>query len=320
MTDWRLFPDLTRIPTKASVYEREVYFRQGLQAFQSAFGTDAVRRAHQTAILVVKPDGIRSGKVPVVLEFLATHGFEVLASANTDMSGKTWRELWRYQLTSATLDRLAINDFLFREPALLLLLQCTRQDSILPASVRLSGLKGPSNMVDQADDCLRKQAGQANRILSCVHIADEPADIIREVALLLPPACNPGDLRSMLSGGAGPAQDANIQAAIKSGQDQPIDFDLAAACKRLEAQLALGGDNADAKRAMQIVQNAGQGDKISFIELVDRLQNSRLAFEIWDMVIVGSYAMVYDEPGHDKLIKNPVAGSWDAPGAELPGN
>ncbi|MGC1498087.1 MAG: nucleoside-diphosphate kinase [Sulfitobacter sp.] len=306
------FRDLTRVPLKSETYRREVYFREGLDLFHSIFGQNALQTASHTALLVIKPDGICGNKTPMVLDFLDAHGFECIASCEIDMSEKVWRELWRYQLTSATFDRLAINDHLFKEPSLFLLLKDKVPTSNIPTSVRLSRLKGASNMLDQSPDCLRRIVGQANRILSCIHVADEPADIIRECALLLPRHQQTTVLSALKTEALTQPSQASINAALKLGKDQKRTFELSLACERL-ARTLVGIDTPGAFKAQQMITQATENQKISFRELRDCLAESGAQFDEWDLIIVGSYSMVYDEPGHPKLIGNPPADAWDTP-------
>jgi hypothetical protein len=61
------------------------------------------------------------------------------------IDGFHWREWWRYQLTLATLDRLAVNELLLTgAPALLLVRD--EKASPLPGTVRLTSLKGSATM------------------------------------------------------------------------------------------------------------------------------------------------------------------------------
>ncbi len=303
------FHDLTRVPLKADAYRREVYFREGLDFFRAKFGQNALQIAARLALLVVKPDGISGNKVPIVLDFLDTHGFECIAARNIDMSEKVWRELWRYQLTSATFDRLAINDHLFKETSLFLLLKDKSQTSNIPTSVRLSRLKGASNMLNQSPDCLRRVIGQANRILSCIHVADEPADIIRECALLVPRDQQSEMLSALKTDELTQLSKNCINAAIELGNKEQRTFRLSLACKRL-AHTLHGLDNPAAIRARELVAQAAKTQKISFRELRECLADSKARIDEWDLIVVGSFSMEYDEPGHPKRIGNPAPDAW----------
>ena len=109
--------------------------------------------------------------------------FEIVAARSITFDRLLWRALWQYQLTSATLDRLGVSDrHLAAGPGLLLVLRSTDGHD-LPATVRLTSLKGSATLEQQVRGTLRHRLGQANRVLSLLHVADEPADLVRELGV-----------------------------------------------------------------------------------------------------------------------------------------
>jgi len=54
-----------------------------------------------------------------------------------------------------------------------------------PAAVRMSTLKGPANPAEQSPRHLRSALGTINYIINGVHTPDEPADVVRELSVLL---------------------------------------------------------------------------------------------------------------------------------------
>jgi hypothetical protein len=53
-------------------------------------------------------------------------------------------------------------------------------------SRRLTRLKGGNDPSGRAADSLRSVAGSPNRLLTMVHTSDDPADVVRELAVFLP--------------------------------------------------------------------------------------------------------------------------------------
>jgi hypothetical protein len=51
---------------------------------------------------------------------------------------------------------------------------------------RLTRLKGGNDPAGRAPDSLRSVAGSPNRLLTMVHTSDDPADVVRELAVFLP--------------------------------------------------------------------------------------------------------------------------------------
>ena len=214
--------------------------------------------------------------------------------------------MWRYQLTSATLDRLAINDLVLHGSALLLLLRHAGHLDVL-ASVRLSGLKGPSDVSQQSPDCLRRVLGQPNRVISFIHVADEPADVLRELTIL---ADRPAR-RKMWSAFARSEMteaDENLlnEVALASAESSRR-LDARELLRRLEEAAGLtasrqGGPTKAEIAVLAAIEDMHQGRKIAWRAFVQNLASTHIDLELWDLAMLGAAFIVYDEPGHPKSI------------------
>lgn len=308
MIEWTSF---TRIPLKAQSYERETYFREGLADAEEVLGDGAPVALRKAALLLVKPDGLAGGKVSTVLGFLRANDFVVTAVELPTITRFHWRELWRYQLTSATLDRLAVNDLVLRGGALLLLLR-REGDSDMPASVRLSRMKGPSDIASQRPDCLRRLLAQPNRVISFIHVADEPADVLRELAIILDA---PARRRVLSALGRGvisrPDQEA-LDGAVTASDSSARAFDEQAALRRVEDALrqASGTAAPSAAQLASYLEQMRRGERIQWRPFEQRLEATGVSLDRWDVATLGAAFIVYDEPGTSKLIKAVDAKLW----------
>jgi hypothetical protein len=305
---------LTRSTLKAELYRDETYFREGLRSLGDVLGADTAAQLHRLALVMVKPDGLAAGKTRPVHDFLRKHGFEVLAVDRPALAGRGWRELWRYQLTSATSDRLAVNETLMSRPALLLLVR--HPGGELPASVRLAALKGPADMAGQPADCLRRLLGQLNRILSFVHVADEPADVVRELGLLLDRARRERALAAVRAGTL-PAADRTLLAEALDRADRgPRDLDPHGALDRAAAVVraapADGTDPAAVARLGADVERMRRGERIEWIPFAAALDRAGVVLDEWDVTALGTHFIVYDAPGETKRIDSVPAAAWRA--------
>lgn len=308
---------LTRMPLKESLCERDVFFRESLADGRDILGGQIAEAVHESALLMVKPDGLVTGKLPIILEFLASHGLRIVTLEEVVFGRFEWRELWRYQLNAATLDRLAINDFALQGPLLLLLLRRNgRGGRDLPATVQLTAMKGPSDVSSQPADCLRRRMRQPNRIFSFFHVADEPADLLRELGVLLP-------------------REARRQAWAALGADHPLSdekqavlarhiqasshvrsLDAPAAVRRATESLErlactnAGARSASALRLSAVLARMAQGERIDWRAFVKDVSHSGLELDNWDMAILGAYHITYDEPGHAKQIGGLDMAAW----------
>ncbi|MBB1160271.1 nucleoside-diphosphate kinase [Amycolatopsis dendrobii] len=306
--DWAA---LTRMPAKRIAYRRETYFREGARDIARFLGDRTADIVRRHALLLVKPDGIAAGKVRPVLGWLGEQGFAVQTVQRPDLDGLRWREMWRYQLTSATVDRLALNDLIYRGSALLLLVR-DEQPGPMPATMRLAALKGSADPLKQQPGTLRALLHQHNRNFSYVHVADEPADLIREIGLLLDPTQRREALNALVSGA--PAGLPLLEEALEAAP-APRTFDadeaadaVADALKRAEH----GG------RALELLERLRFGELVPWIEVAEAVAESGAEVDRWDLAAAGAGLIECDEPGEAKLIANPDPVHWAKPRARRP--
>lgn len=313
MDQERLWQMLTRIAAKAQQYQRETYFRDGLADAAEVLGERFAPMMERGALLMVKPDGLAGGKAATIVEFLKRHDYAITAVETPLLGRFTWRELWRFQLTSATLDRLAVNDLVLRHPALLLMLRYEGECDI-PATVRLSVLKGPSDVASQSANCLRRLIGQPNRVFSFFHVADEPADLLRELAILLEGPERRRALASLGSDGLAPGDLQLLDETLAASTSSSRELDAAGALRRaLDAagRATTASDSLDHVRAD--LERMREGAKIAWRPFMRALQDSGLTLDGWDVATLGASFIVYDEPGHTKQIVAVDPTTWRQP-------
>jgi nucleoside diphosphate kinase len=294
--------------TKRTIYRRETYFREGLRDSGRVLGDRAAAVLHRHALLMVKPDGIAAGKVEPVLDYLTGQGFAVQGVRLPVFGGQLWREMWRYQLTSATIDRLALNDLIYVGACLVLLLR-DRRPGPLPATMRLASLKGSADLTKQKPGTLRDLLGQHNRNFSYIHVADEPADLVRELGLLLDPAQRRAALTSLTADGPSQADTARL--------DEVLAAERAATAHRTFAADAATDAVLDAlkrsergERAVRLLERMRLGEPVGWIEVAEAVHESGAVVDRWDLATVGASLIVCDEPGEAKLIGSPDPDSW----------
>jgi hypothetical protein len=314
--DWS---QLTRIDAKASMYARETYFREGWCDAAEGWGDAMPEIVRRSALLMVKPDGLRAGLGSRIVEFVIAHGFEIADAHPFTLHSLQWRELWRYQLTSATSDRLRVNELVLCNPALLLVLRDV-SGGALPATVRMSTLKGPSDIARQSLGCLRRLLGQPNRVFSYFHVADEPADLLRESSILL----SADRRRSALMALAAPASGAQVPAVVaeclaRSASVAPP-LDLQQSVRHVRDQVGEAAARATAPHAHALAQGlqdtlarAERGGRIAWRPFEAALRALGADVDPWSLATVGANCIVYDEPGCEKLIGGVVAEDWSAP-------
>ncbi|MFH8337107.1 hypothetical protein [Streptomyces sp. AM6-12] len=305
--DWSA---LTRSQTKRKLYARETYFREGLSDAEEVLAERLPAALRDGALLMLKPDGLAAGRLIPVLDYLGEHGFTVTAAREFRFQPFHWRELWRYQLTSATLDRLAVNELLLGAgPALLLLLR-SESGHPLPGTVRLSTLKGSATLEAQRPGTLRALLGQPNRVLSYVHVADEPADLLRELGLLVDAA----DRRALLDSLAGGAPTAEDQATLDRARERfaapSRSLALADVLDRVTRAVEAAGPGRAADAARHRLARMARGERVEWRPFLADLAAAGAHPDRWDLAALGTYVIEYDEPGHPKMLTNPDPQSW----------
>lgn len=179
-----LYPWLTRDVRKRALYAGDPFMRVALaEAQEVGLESDAVAAR---ASILFKPDAVARRLVEPALAHVARRGFEPFWAEPVVLDAARSHALWWYQWNRATPDRLRLAELFGQQgPSLLVLLRS--RPAALPATVRLSALKGPADRERRQPSHLREQLGMRNRMLSLIHCPDEPADLIRDLTILLPP-------------------------------------------------------------------------------------------------------------------------------------
>lgn len=176
---------LTTVGKKADHYSAEAVVREALA--EVARVTEPVAALRATGLGVFRPDAIAFGKVRPCLRYLRRLGIVPFHLIVTDVGAAAVRRLWRYQLNAASPERLRLLDLVYEaSPSIVALFRSTG-DLPLPCSVVMADAKGQADPARREGWELRSVLGSPNRIEVYFHAADEPADVVREGAILLGP-------------------------------------------------------------------------------------------------------------------------------------
>lgn len=222
---------LTSSTRKAELYGYDTYFLEGFETASIQLGAKrAVAWASQHTLLLLKPELLATGRLPLLLEWLERHDISILAAWKVRLSRHAVRALWFYHWNSVTpAHRVTVDRLLHGHDCVVLVLHCTR-DWRRSSPLWLSTAKGSAKVSERAPGELRWQLGNYNALLNFVHSPNEPADVLRELAVLL----DPDDLRS--------AFDAGHPIALSGWSEPLIDYDLGADSLIRQIRAAAPGD------------------------------------------------------------------------------
>jgi len=306
---------LTRSTTKARLYERETWFREGWYDTCCVSGRQLPKVLQCAALLMIKPDGLTAGKAALIVDFLRTHGFKIAAAETPTLTRLHWREMWRYQMTMATLDRLAVNDLVLCGRALLLVLYHQGLSEV-PATVHLSALKGPSDVGRQQPGCLRRLIAQPNRLLSMFHVADEPADLVRELAILLDRPQRRAVLEAVVRGESlSPSSLRRLTIAVRRSVRSPRSTEPSIALGKLEAAIerATSDQGHITAAHRQLILDLGRmrrGKTIAWLAFARAMEAASIKMDTWDLALLGAQFIAYDDAGATRLVNSVSPASW----------
>jgi hypothetical protein len=188
----RFAEQLTMSRGKWALYREEPGFLATAARLVGELGPPVVDALRAHAIALVKPEAWLGDLYPRIEAFLAANGFEIVETFRCELTPLTSREIWRYQWNVGPVERIELSEVLLAlGPSYGLVLRDAAPCAGLAASVRLARRKGPALPSQQSPGQLRFELGAPSRMVSFVHIPDEPADVIRDLSILL-------DRRSLL--------------------------------------------------------------------------------------------------------------------------
>lgn len=176
---------LTRLPEKRRLFADDLYFRECWADCLAVFGSGTLAMLQSLAILCAKPDAVAGRRLRPMVAYATEHGFAPLAAATFTFNRQSMRAIWCYDWHVYPVDRLAFSTLWYcTGSTVLFAFEDAAPAGPVPASVRLSALKGHASADLRSPGQLRARLNPPNRVLNFVHIPDEPADVVRELGIL----------------------------------------------------------------------------------------------------------------------------------------
>jgi Nucleoside diphosphate kinase len=299
--------DLSVLPGKVRRYREEVFSREVWQDFETVVGERSRELLHLHGMVLFKPDGIVGGVLDKALEILRNLHFEPVGGAIVQLDRHMTRWLWLYRFNSASIERVWLHDRInCAGPSLLVVLrdELAIPGHSIPAAVRLTDCKGPSRPERRRPDQLRTRLGVDDRLLNFVHTSDEPADVVRELGILLTPQERRLLLRRVMARESWEEWFATHRTALEA---EPRSFDPAVTISNLERtakEMQLAARSESARRLWAgIARSAAAAtadDETATAELWRLIKPVADNVDAWDVVCLGAREIQFDEPGVER--------------------
>lgn len=311
---------LSCLAAKRDYYGSDVYYLESaeqLTAMLADGGTDLADFATDHALLLLKPDAVVSRQLLPAIDWLDGNGFGIVAARRVRLTRTTLRALWQYQWNLSTGYRRRLADgFLCGSDSLVLLVRPRTRPEV-PASVLLTELKGPTNPDEREPGQLRYLLGRYCYLLNLVHTADEPADVLRELAVYFDAEERAAVYADALSGSDQRDRAKELARSLYADTPArelafaPAAARLAAAAEQLLAAGALPEPPRSALRSALREALAERTDQpASWRPLLEVIWDHRLSFDSWDVTVVGCYAFPMRRTGFSPVLGGAGRADW----------
>ncbi|MCQ1575869.1 nucleoside-diphosphate kinase [Streptomyces parvus] len=288
---------VTRSAAKERLYAVDNYFRESSWLFE-----DDLDDVLRTTLCVLKPEAAAGRRYRQALDALRDNGFRPVDVVRFRHSRLTVRETWRFQLNFASRERIDAMDLVLGTcDSVMLVLRDERwTPDTVPASVRLTALKGPSDPAQRLPGHLRSRLGAVNGLFNFTHTSDEPIDVMREIAIV----CDE-KRRQLLRTRVRTASDAVPEAvgAFDSLEAEvpAHDLDLENSLRRLAASPGPAGE--------LVRDAAGRPIPVHLIAAAIRAGADGPGTH-WDLLSLLTNTLRFNEPGIGRIFPNVLLSSW----------
>jgi hypothetical protein len=275
-------PWLTRDEDKIAHYRDDPYFWEG-RASYLAMGPVGEALRHLT-FLLVKPETIAGRRVAPILEFLRSAGHRIIGTWPVRMGRHETRGLWRYSLNTVPIAHILALEMLVTAGELFLV--------------------GLDHQLTCGGASAAELLGCPALMLNFVHAPDEPADVLRELAVLCDAPRQEQIIAALLA--ASRWQSARFEAAAQEAAaimtsryaySPAHDLDVAATLRRMRARLRDGVLRPQARAAIELGETSPEHALCVVRSLADATELPR-----WDRIVTAAHLVDGLRTGRSPLI------------------
>ncbi|MEU7141267.1 nucleoside-diphosphate kinase [Nocardia sp. NPDC046473] len=294
-----LLAALTPQQEKVAAYVDDTYLRETVDQLDR-LGVDAAKFAGEHSMLLLKPDAIVARSVEPTLKWLADNDFRVVSAFRVAVDRHFARALWYFAWNIASPERRRLADLLVGISDVLVLV-VRGADAELPVPVRLTEAKGATDPRKRKPGELRYLLGRHSYLLNLVHSPDDPADVLRELAIYLD---EHDRVRVIAEAGAGVDRSAEARAIANDlyARAPARSFDRAAAVERILRDLAAAGAPADPAFDPQADAECA---RLLYSAWADGRE-----LDPWSVIVLGSYVLPMRVGTQSQTLRPVTAKDW----------
>lgn len=278
----KLLASLTPLQAKVDAYAGDTYFQECANQLVDS-GADLATFAHEHTLLLLKPDAVVGRAMEPTVHWLRDNGFRIAAVRRMSVNRHQARALWYYQWNIASTERRHLADLLVTiSDAVLLVLHADTDD--LPTAVTFCDRKGPTAPSQREPGHLRHLLGRYTYLLNLVHSPDDPADVVRELAIYFDEP-ERKTLFGELSESADRSADAMRIGAELADEIPARSFD------KNDAVATLLRDLAGIPEAQAVTEAAGAGTDGAYADLIHTAWANDWPLDPWAVIVLGSHVL-----------------------------
>ncbi|APA99330.1 nucleoside-diphosphate kinase [Nocardia seriolae] len=298
-----LLAELTPSKAKVDAYLADTYVLETVDQ-AARLGIDAGRFATEHSLLLLKPDAILARAVEPTLTWLADNDFRVVAARRVVVDRHVARALWYFAWNIASPERRLLADLLVGISDVLVLV-VRGPVTELPTPIRLAEAKGATDPRKRRPGELRHLLGRHNYLLNLVHSPDDPADVLRELAIYFD-----ANTRAEVFARALEAKDATATAAAVARE--LYDGAPARSFERGDAvaRLTAGLDTAALRALDDRMAAVEPGSDAAQAALLDVAWSSGLDLDPWSLIVLGSYVLPMRTGSGSQTLRPVGATDW----------
>jgi nucleoside diphosphate kinase len=314
-------PFLSRLEKKRELFSADPFFCAAWGQIIDRWGSETRGRLWRLSSVIFKPEAVVGRSIGRGLAFLRRCGFTPVTAHAVQLARDSVEEIARYQINVATTERVeVVHQLTGAAPSLLTLMVDKRQPLDVPATVRLVGLKGHVDPARRPPQSLRSALGSSSRLVNHVHTPDEPADVVRELGVLIDPEARSSVLDAIEAEKDRTAEaEATARRLYAAHPRHDLDFDGAldridVAAQRLEGRAApRATELTELRRLCHMLRTRRDGDHARLFELADALG---VKAALWDRIVVAAELVEADVPGEEPTLPTVGIDLWRPAAAE----